>query len=433
MDLFDIVAARASGLGSGASQKQADWNQNDSSKKDYIENRTHWKEEFERDYTVLPNIEPDPTIGLIEYGQKIGLEIGKEYTLEAHLLDGTIETIQAIATEMPEEDIGIAGIPCIVVENTCNIIDGVVFDITTEPPITVGDNCYYFFDSSVAEVLEKGVIKNLPSVETVIHKIPNEFIEFPEFPELPKIPETDQEYYPKSSNAQSGKAVKQAIEEYDESLIVDNSNFTNNSLRGEKLLDFSVPAQKLSDGSITGQQLGSNLPYNKLETPTKITQIDVPERVAYVSAKTPNTQIVSQKFEKMMVTGTIVPELKGKQYLSIYLDDYPSSQYCIYQFPIDTTNYDSFEVHIEVEQCNLPTGQGRATERFVKVEGCAFIRGKYTNDTIILSEKVVPFIPLKESASGWCFCLKEEAQGEMGYFLPGTSISIHCDKTERVR
>lgn len=46
MDLFDIVAARAGGSGGGgAPQVQSDWEQNDSSKKDYIKNRPFYEEE----------------------------------------------------------------------------------------------------------------------------------------------------------------------------------------------------------------------------------------------------------------------------------------------------------------------------------------------------------------------------------------------------
>ena len=168
MDLFDIVAERQGGTGGGAPQKHADWNQNDSSKKDYVKIRTHWKEEVERDYTVLPNVEPDPITGMVEFGKKIGLEFGKEYTLEAHLLDGTIETIQAIATEFPVDEIGIAGIPYIGVEDFCQIFDGLILDVASDT-ITAGDNCLYQFVSDAAAILEKVIIKNLPNVETTIH------------------------------------------------------------------------------------------------------------------------------------------------------------------------------------------------------------------------------------------------------------------------
>ena len=432
MDLFDIVAARVGGSGGDAPQKQSDWAQNDSSKKDYIKNRTHWKEEIERDYTELPNIEPDQTTGFVEYGKRIGLEIGKEYTLEAHLKDGTIQTTQAVAIEMPEDEIGIAGIPCIMVGNTCQIVDGIVFDLVAETLIA-GDNCYYQFNSRVVDYVEKGIIKNLPSVETVIHKIPDEFIEFPEFPEIPEIPEVDQEYWPKSSKAQSGKAVKQAIEEYDESLIVDNENVRDNSLDGTKLRDSSLPAEKIEPGSIKGYQIARGLPYSLLESAKKGTQIDVSEKVAYVSVYN-SSSLSTSYFEKVIITGTILSELRGKQYLGIYLYNQPSDNHCIYRLPIDTTDYDSVNFIIEIDKLSLPTGVGMVKDNYIKVEGCVFTQpGRYTNDVIILLEDVVPYIPFNvgQSSYHWTFCLKGELQGEMGYFLPGTSISMYLDKAER--
>ena len=238
MDLFDIVAARQGGTGGGAPQKQADWNQNDSSKKDYIKNRTHWKEEVERDYTVLPNIEPDPTIGFIEYGKKIGLEIGKEYTLEAHLVDGTVETIQAIATEFPVDEIGIAGIPWIYIEDVVTIVDGVVFDLISGT-IVIGDNCYYVYESGIAEVLEKGIIKNLPNVERIVHKIPKEY--------LPQEVKVDQVFNPKSENAQSGISVKQAID----NIVINTNNLQNRCVTGDKIAYNTIKGNHIADKSLS--------------------------------------------------------------------------------------------------------------------------------------------------------------------------------------
>ncbi len=230
---------------------QSDMNVNDESNPAFIKNRTHWKEDIERDYTVIPNAEPDPTLGMIVYGSRIGLEIGKEYTLEAHLLDGTTQTLQAVATEFPEDEIGIAGIPCIILENICNIIDGIVFDLTTET-ITVGDNCYYSFDSSVTSVLEKGIIQNLPNVETVVHQI-------------------SEEYIPKQSFA-----------------IKDSSVTT------EKLADSSVTTEKVVDGSITSK---------KLEQPVLIQQISFSggSPVDYISLP----ESVFNKYKKVKISGYV--------------------------------------------------------------------------------------------------------------------------------
>lgn len=224
---------------------QSDMNVNDESNPAFIKNRTHWKEKFERDYTVLPNVEPDPTIGVIEYGQKIGLEIGKEYTLETHLKDGTIETIQAVAIEMPEDEFGIAGIPCIILEGLCSILDGIVADFTTQS-FVAGDNCYYYYDDSIIGVLEKGVIVNLPNVETVIHKIPSEYVD---------IPKVDQVFNSKSENAQSGIAVAQAINEYDKSLVVPGDKIKNNSITAAKILHNTKIGSTVLNGNYSTVQV----------------------------------------------------------------------------------------------------------------------------------------------------------------------------------
>jgi hypothetical protein len=164
------------GLASSPNNIPRDWNENDETSPAHIKNRTHYKEEVEISYTVFPNIEPDYSTGFIEYGKTVGLEIGKEYTLEAHFLDGTIQTIQTVAIELPEDDLGITGIPCIILNGICTIVDGVAFDLITQT-VTVGNNCYYKYGSKIVNTVDKGVITNLPHTETVVHKIPGEYIE----------------------------------------------------------------------------------------------------------------------------------------------------------------------------------------------------------------------------------------------------------------
>ena len=81
-----------------------------------------------------------------------------------------------------------------------------------------------------------------------MHKIPDEFINFPEIPTVV----VNQEFNPNSANAQSGVAVKQAIDEYDESLVIHSKN--------------------IPDGSIGANKLVKNIPYSYLKTPTSLAE-----------------------------------------------------------------------------------------------------------------------------------------------------------------
>jgi hypothetical protein len=298
-----------------------DWNENDATSHGYIKNRTHWKEEVNLDYAEFPNIEPDPLIGFIEYGKKIGLEIGKEYTLKAHLKNGTTQTIQAVATEMPLNEIGIAGVPWIYLEDIVTIVDGVIFDLATQTVIT-GENCYYQYGSNVVDVLEKGVIVNFPHTETIIHKIPNEY--------LPEVI-VDQIFNPESTNAQSGIAVTQIIETYDKSLIVSTERLANNSVTTDKLKNYSITENKLNTGSVTTSKLAdksvdafkiaddviydkhirnnsitpiklsNSIPYSKLLDPTLYKTTTVSEDVNVIAEWNTNS------IYKMLVVGKIFP------------------------------------------------------------------------------------------------------------------------------
>lgn len=230
-----------------------DWNENDESKLSYIKNRTHWKEEVKRDYTVLPNAEPDPTFGLIAYGKKIGLEIGKEYTFDAYNTMGEIATEQVVIAEAPVEDIGFEGVPYVDTPYV-SLYDGVDFDFVEEMFI-LADNCIYFINNPD---IEKVVIRGLPSVEITVHKIPNEY--------LPKI---DQTYLPESKNAQSGIAVQDA------------------------LLSYTIGTQNILDNSI---------PLKKLEQPTLIEKIEFSNNpVQYISL---NNNLL-KNYKKFRISGYI--------------------------------------------------------------------------------------------------------------------------------
>lgn len=74
--------------GSGGEIIQSDWNQNDSSKADYIKNRPFYKEEVALDYIELP-CGKEPGVG--EYQGYILLTSNDWYTVEVIAIDGTVK------------------------------------------------------------------------------------------------------------------------------------------------------------------------------------------------------------------------------------------------------------------------------------------------------------------------------------------------------
>lgn len=173
MDLFDIVAARQGGTGGGTPQKQADWNENNSSKKSFIKNRTHWKEEVEVDYLTLHYTEPIPGLGLAPYGRKIGLELNQTYNIEVDL-EGQIYTLPATTSEMPKDLLGVV-VPGVVYLHQRDLglvlLDGIEGDFETST-ITGTDNCYYTFNSGIPNIKIHGV----KGTDTIYHKIPKEYL-----------------------------------------------------------------------------------------------------------------------------------------------------------------------------------------------------------------------------------------------------------------
>ena len=179
--------------------EQTDWNENDPESPAYIKNRTHWKEETEVDYLTLPYIEPIPDLGLGAYGKKIGLEVGKTYTVDFEVNDGNIVTLSATAINLPESVFGVA-VPGVVFlyipEGGLQILDGVDGDVT-KGEIYPADNCYYTFNSDVVRIK----IHGLSGIDTVIHKIPNEYIDI------------DHTFNPNSLNAQSAIAIEKMLDD----------------------------------------------------------------------------------------------------------------------------------------------------------------------------------------------------------------------------
>lgn len=314
MDLFDIVAARVGGTGGGETpQKQADWEQNDSSKKDYIKNRTHWKEEVEVDYLTLPYAEPIPGFGFAPYGRKIGLELNTSYNIEVEV-DGQIYTFPATTSEIPKEILGVV-VPGVVYlyleEIDLQIVDGIDGDFATST-ITGTDNCYYTF----ADALTKIKIHGIPGTDTIIHKIPKEYCDFPK---------VDQVFNPESKNAQSGIAVNQAIVEYDNSLIVGTKKLEDKSITTQKLADDSVDSDKIKELSVQGKHIAyrtiepdslkEGIPTEKISIKDKSTLIKASEDVQILALGP--TFLRDVPWKDILIKGTIYFTCAGDQ--TIYI------------------------------------------------------------------------------------------------------------------
>lgn len=180
MDLLTLAAAKklagsGGAGGTGIVQKQSDWDQNDSSKKDYIKNRTHWKEEVEVDYIKLPYVEPIQGLGFAPYGKKLGLQIGQVYNVSASS-EGQTYSLTATATELPEEVLGVVipGVAWLYVQEfDLKIIDGIEGDFATGT-ITGTDNCYYNFWNGLENIKIQG--SGMSGRDVLVHQIPSEYL-----------------------------------------------------------------------------------------------------------------------------------------------------------------------------------------------------------------------------------------------------------------
>ena len=187
------------GLASSPNNIQRDWAENSETSPAYIKNRTHYKEDIDLGYLIMPYIEPIPALGLGAYGKKIGLQIGRTYDIEIEI-DGHTGHTSATATELPESVFGVKVPGVVYLYNKdigLQLLDGIDGDVT-KGEIYVANNCYYTFD----EVLHSIKIYGVSNVVTVIHKLPSEYYD---------VPIVDKDFNPESENAQSGIAVAQAL------------------------------------------------------------------------------------------------------------------------------------------------------------------------------------------------------------------------------
>lgn len=392
--------------------EQGDWAENDQESSAYIKNRTHYKEEVEVDYLILPYAEPIPGLGLAPYGRKIGLELNTSYNIEVEV-DGQIVTLPATTSEMPKDFFGVV-IPGVVYlyqrDLNLHMLDGIEGDFATGT-ITGTDNCYYNF----VDVLTKIKIHGVKGVDTKYHKLPKEYYD---------ISEVDQVFNPESKNAQSGIAVQEAIDNYNNSLIITTEKLVDKSVTTEKLVDKSVDFTKLADNSVgtsqlmnksvTSNKLQPGIPYGILAAGQKIQTQGTTGEIAYMMFS------VEPSWEELFIMGRIKPSFSGEQYFCIDHSSIPGSNHLV-QLPIDTTNIEEFAVGCLIRKMSSNNTLGTLDIHLYK-SGSKF----YAPETY--AEKTIPFCKIPTSGNAICLYLKD---GDTESFLGETSIEIYIEKQER--
>lgn len=213
-----------------------DWLQNDSEKPDYIKNRPFYKEQTAVDYVTLYASSMDADLQMGFYGKRIGLAVGQTYSVDIVSDTGETTTVDCECVDcaedlnLPNDTIPLLG------NNDFAIYDGVILDDEGNP--AVANNAVYTTNSHIVSVTIHGV----SSIDEVIHKIPNEFLE------------VDNTFDANSPKPQSGKAVKQALNR----LIVGTEHIKDFSVTEEKLEDKSVTTSKLADDAVTETNLANN-------------------------------------------------------------------------------------------------------------------------------------------------------------------------------
>ena len=182
MDLFDIVAARVGGgAGGGAPQIQSDWEQNDSSKKDYIKNKPFYLIDETETTTITRNFSFNPDdLNTMVY-DRLYIHEGEVYTLKATInVNGTLmtEQIDAVAETIPGEMLGIDNdVVGIVVDNVVSVYDGVRFDSVSGDsgtPVLSEDHCIIGTENSALYTCKLEITGRLGKIYA--KKLDNKFL-----------------------------------------------------------------------------------------------------------------------------------------------------------------------------------------------------------------------------------------------------------------
>lgn len=202
-----------------------DYEQNDPIQKDYIKNRPFYTEQVEVDYLTLPYVETEKEFAIID---KIGLEAGKDYTVDIYDNSGNVESITVQSIDMSSEvDFSVVALMD-ESEAFFAIFDGASLD---ENGDAIEDNtAVYYVHSDYSKILIHGIA----SVQTTIHTLPTEY--------LPSI----------STNLiENGAVTQKKLAEN----AVDSVNVVNSAITTDKLNNKAVTTDKLNDASVTSDKL----------------------------------------------------------------------------------------------------------------------------------------------------------------------------------
>lgn len=236
--MSDTIYGNTVGGGSGV-ETQADWNQNDQTKADYIKNRPFYEESVNQDSISLPlkgigvNVNMDGTLGL---------KVGTTYTYTLMLGEQTVGEYSANAA--PKNIYASMFVPALLDEtNKIYIYDTTVYD-NASGTMRKGDGFVYKSEND-SNTFDTIVLKGISYSNIVVHKIDNKYIDI------------DNEYDETSEKPQSGKATKQAVNEANTLTrgIINNTEVISDSKGG-------FVAGKGSQSGLGGVALGSDAKTN---------------------------------------------------------------------------------------------------------------------------------------------------------------------------
>lgn len=298
-----------------------DWLQNDSEKPDYIKNRPFYKEQTAVDYVTLYASDMDADLQLGFYGKRIGLAVGQTYSVDIVSDIGETTTVDCKCVDcaedlnLPNDTIPLLG------NNDFSIFDGVILDDEGNP--AVANNAVYTTNSHIVSVTIHGV----SSIDEVIHKIPNEFLD------------VDDIFDANSQKPQSGKAVKQILDDTINNVLntpietdriadvavvsdkiadgaVGTTKIQTSAVTVEKIADASISHSKLKDGIVRGKNIEQPILLESIDISTA-TEVISPRTTASEDAAHPNKRTY---FTKMVLFGELVPTEKSEQTLTLLYD-----------------------------------------------------------------------------------------------------------------
>lgn len=281
-----------------------DYEQNDPIQKDYIKNRPFYTEQVEVDYLTLPCVETEKEFAIID---KIGLEAGKDYTVDIYDNSGNVESITVQSIDMSSEVDFSAVALMDESEAFFAILDGVSLD---ENGDAIEDNtAVYYVHSDYSKILIHGIA----SVQTTIHTLPIEY-----------LPPITAELIPNglitTQKLSDGAVTSEKVDD----LAITTDKLKDKSVTTEKVADGAITTAKIKDlavknshlvddavtnrnivdGSVTNDKVSSGISNLKLSGCSFLSgnTLDSGDTVAVIS----RTDITATTGQKAIIAGTIV-------------------------------------------------------------------------------------------------------------------------------